>query len=285
MIHEPRWLVMDVGNSAIKCGLFPPPEPAPPGSGPTRSGQNANADPILFRGHPAAFRLDRQQPDWDGFANWLPAGLGRACLISVCGPLAEEFLGWWRTRGDASTGTIGIAMERLANGDFPIANRVDYPERVGVDRLAAATAAGRLVSPGEAALVVDAGSAITVDVVDEQGAFRGGAILPGRRLMAVALSNGTDQLPNLSAFRSTAEPAVVGTSTEKAIRSGIDWGAVGAVRELLTRMAARFSHTPRLFLTGGDAEWLERQLGLPAVHDPYLVLRGVHYAAQCGQES
>ncbi len=263
MIHEPRWLVMDVGNSAIKCGLFPPPDAT---LGDERSRQ-------LPRGTPAIFRLDRQQPDWPALAEWLPAGLERACLISVCGPLADAFHGWWQQRSS------GVALERLVNADFPIPNRVDHPERVGVDRLAAATAAGCLVAPGEAAIVVDAGSAITVDVVDEQGAFRGGAILPGRRLMANALFQGTDQLPNLAPPSSVAEPSVVGTSTEKAIRSGIDWGVVGAVRELVARMTARFTHAPRLFLTGGDAEWLERQLQLPAIGDPYLVLRGLHHAA------
>lgn len=263
MIHEPRWLVMDVGNSAIKCGLFPPPD-ATLRDEPSKQ---------LPRGTPAVFRLDRQQLDWQALAAWLPVDLERACLISVCRPLADELHGWWQQRGGA------VELESFVNANFPIANRVDHPERVGVDRLAAATAAGCLVAPGEAALVVDAGSAITVDVVDEQGAFRGGAILPGRRLMANALFHGTDQLPNLAPPSSVAEPPVVGTSTEQAIRSGIDWGVVGAVRELVARMTARFTHAPRLFLTGGDAEWLERQLQLPAIRDPYLVLRGLHHAA------
>ena len=66
----------------------------------------------------------------------------------------------------------------LTSGDLPLVVKLPRPDMVGVDRLLDALAANRLRTPGRPAVVVDVGSAITVDLVDADGAFLGGAILP-----------------------------------------------------------------------------------------------------------
>ena len=101
--------------------------------------------------------------------------------------------------------------------DLPLEIRVDHPERVGIDRLAAAVAANALRDTDRPAVVIGAGSALVVNLIAADGAFEGGAILPGFRMGAIALSS-ADLLPEVL-FRSSDEPPpVLGKNTEAAIR-------------------------------------------------------------------
>jgi type III pantothenate kinase len=168
----------------------------------------------------------------------------------------------------------------LSYRDLPIDVRVDFPERVGLDRLAAAVAANARRDAARPAIVVDAGSAITVDLVSADGAFCGGVILPGFRMAAEALFGAADQLP-LALLAPEAElPAVVGRNTEAAIKSGLFWGAVGAVRELIERMAGELDTPPQVFVTGGDLRQLAEHIGHGARFVPNMVLAGIAIAAR-----
>lgn len=169
--------------------------------------------------------------------------------------------------------------------ELPIAVRVDFPERVGRDRLAAAIAANRLRTPGAPAIVIGAGTAVTVDLVSTGGAFEGGAILPGFRMSAEALARAADLLP-LTLLEPQAEPPpAVGKNTAAAIRSGLFWGAVGAVRELVgqyrQQLHSQAPETPpaELFLTGGDLARFAPLLGSGARFVPGLALAGVAISA------
>jgi type III pantothenate kinase len=156
---------------------------------------------------------------------------------------------------------------------------------VGLDRLAAAVAANRLRSPGRSAIVIDAGTAVTVDLVGATGAFQGGVILPGFQMAARALADDTDLLPMVPFSTNGEPPSVVGKTTEAAIRSGLFWGCVGAVRGLVDRMARQTGSEPELFVTGGDAESLTVHLGPAAQFVPNLVVIGIALAARatrCG---
>jgi type III pantothenate kinase len=171
-------------------------------------------------------------------------------------------------------------MRLLTRHDLPIAARLEFPDRVGLDRLAAAAAANMLRSQGAPAIVVDAGSAITVDLVAADGAFEGGVILPGFRMSAEALSS-ADLLP-VTQFSPEEIPEVVGRSTKAAIRSGLFWGAVGAVREIIERMSASLECQPEIFVTGGDLRRLAEHLGDEASFVPNMVLSGIAVAARRG---
>jgi type III pantothenate kinase len=165
--------------------------------------------------------------------------------------------------------------------DLPMVVRVESPEKVGLDRLAAAVAANGLRETGQPAIVVDAGSAVTVDLVASDGAFEGGVILPGFRMSAEALY-GADMLPLAVLTPNDEPPAVIGKNTEGAIRSGLFWGAVGAVREIVGRMAATLDKPPEIYVTGGDLRRLAEHLGDEATFVPNMVLSGIALAAQRG---
>lgn len=169
----------------------------------------------------------------------------------------------------------------LTHQELPIEARVDFPDRVGLDRLAAAVAANVIRSKGRPAIVVDAGSAITVDLVAVNGAFEGGVILPGFRMSAEALY-GADLLPLAVWSPDEEPPPAVGRNTEAAIRSGLFWGAVGAVREIVGRISAGLEPPPEIFVTGGDLRQLTEQLGERARFVPHMVLSGIAVAAQRG---
>src|SRR5262245_21553315 len=167
----------------------------------------------------------------------------------------------------------------LTHHDLPIAARLEFPDRVGLDRLAAAVAGNVLRTAGAPAIVVDAGSAVTVDLVAADGAFEGGVILPGFRMSAAALSS-ADLLP-VARFSPDEIPTIIGKSIEGAIRSGLFWGAVGAVREIIERMSASLDRQPEIFVTGGDLRRLAEHLGDEASFVPNLVLSGIAVAARC----
>ncbi|KPJ72667.1 MAG: hypothetical protein AMS14_07395, partial [Planctomycetes bacterium DG_20] len=140
---------------------------------------------------------------------------------------------------------------KTARDDFPIpiATGVREPDRVGVDRLLAALAAYRRT--GGACIVVDCGTAVTVDAVDSGGVFLGGAIFPGREMMARALAEGTAQLPHVRG--SAAPESVLGKSTEEAILAGLVRGTAGALESLVAAAMMEVGLHARVVVTGGDA--------------------------------
>jgi type III pantothenate kinase len=143
-----------------------------------------------------------------------------------------------------------FAAPELAGRDFPIPIRVemDEPEGVGTDRLLAAV--GAVERAGAPCVVVDCGTAITVNAISAAGAFVGGAIMPGLGLMARVLSSGTAQLPEIVLGHSA--PAV-GKSTVQAMAGGILHGAGGAVERLVAEARAVVGPAARVLVTGGDA--------------------------------
>jgi type III pantothenate kinase len=150
-----------------------------------------------------------------------------------------------------------------------------FPDTVGADRLADAAA---LVFSGPLpALCVDFGTAITFNYVDGAKVFRGGAIAPGRVLCGKALNSFTAKLPFIEP--SASAPDSPGTDTAGAIRLGVDRGAVGLVREIIsvfTEISMRESgQTPRLAATGGDADFFTKYIdGLESAGKDY-TLRGI----------
>jgi type III pantothenate kinase len=160
--------------------------------------------------------------------------------------------------------------------DLPMETAVEEPAKVGTDRICAAVAAFDRV--GLACVVVDCGSAITTDCVDDKGVFRGGAILPGLTMSAKALSEGTALLPQVKLENPTW---VFGCNTSQAIVGGVVCGARGAMRYFIESYATQLGSWPTVFATGGDAELICSD---PSVDDlvqavvPDLILRGVAMA-------
>ena len=139
------------------------------------------------------------------------------------------------------------------NSQVPLELKIDAPEKAGIDRLLNVLAARARVPARTSAIVVDAGSAVTVNLLDETGAFAGGAIFPGLRLMAEALHDYTALLPVVKV--TDYPPIVPAKSTDPAIAAGIYWAVVGGVAALIRELHSSAPGVEPLpvFLTGGDA--------------------------------
>jgi len=153
-------------------------------------------------------------------------------------------------------------VKAVSCDDIPMVAKVSNPDRVGIDRLLAAWMASRLY-PAVASIVVDAGSAITVDLVSKDAEFLGGVIMPGIALQFDSLARGTDALPAidlpLASETSAASLSVPATDTVSAIRSGILLGTAAAIDGLIHHLEARVDENDlKIVFTGGDAMLLSR---------------------------
>jgi len=153
---------------------------------------------------------------------------------------------------------------------IPIGRQLDPEALVGEDRLLNAAAAYDVLQ--QACVVVDAGTAMTIDFVDGAGTFHGGAITPGAQLMLDALHQRTALLPEVELARPD-EP--IGHSTIEALRSGVFYGMRGIVRELVERYAESVGSFPMVVATGGDADLLFRDFELVERVIPDLTLIGI----------
>jgi type III pantothenate kinase len=172
-----------------------------------------------------------------------------------------------------------LRQRRIGHLDLPLAVALEEPHKVGIDRLAAAAAAGLVKPAGRPAVVVDCGTAVTVDLVAADGRFLGGAILPGPALMARALAEGTSKLPAVAALVGGELPAMPGRSTAEAIAAGIGYGIRGAVARLVAEARSAAGGDAATILTGGWSDAV-RDVLPDARLIPDLVLAGIGLAAQ-----
>ena len=146
---------------------------------------------------------------------------------------------------------------------------------LGADRIA--NAAALVMDESRLpAVSLDAGTAITLEIVDERKRFRGGAILPGRSLMRKSLHAGTGQLPEISFF--SGLPDFPATNTADSIRFGTDGLLLDGVRALLTRVRSLFPEQQvRMAATGGDRAFFRDNL--PELEDtpPDFTMCGILY--------
>jgi type III pantothenate kinase len=165
--------------------------------------------------------------------------------------------------------SISLTVASAAN--VPMATRVNSPADVGADRLVGAFAASLLY--GAPAIVVDLGTATTLDVVAPDGAFLGGAIAPGLGLGLEALAERTAQLPRVPI---EVPERAIGQDTVSAIQSGAVLGYFGLVKELVRRITAELGTKPTVVVTGGLSAlpWASNIPGVAAI-DPLLTLRGL----------
>lgn len=132
----------------------------------------------------------------------------------------------------------------------PLDLLIDSPETLGADRLAAAFAAYKRAAG--AAIVVDSGTAVTVDRINFDGGFEGGVIFPGVNLAFQSLANHTDKLPSVS-LESGTIPQFFGKDTKSALRSGVFWSQVGAIERIVKNYHQELGDVP-VFFTGGVGE-------------------------------
>lgn len=158
------------------------------------------------------------------------------------------------------------------NTPLPLLNRYQTPDTLGYDRIAAAMGA-YTIFPEKNVLVIDAGTAITYDLVTAEGEYLGGNISPGMAIRFKSLNKYTNRLPLLE--RASEKPNILGSSTKEAIQSGI---INGILFELDGFIGAFTQQHPELkvVLTGGDAKYFEGKLKSSIFVDLNLNLIGLN---------
>jgi type III pantothenate kinase len=272
-------LAIEVGSSRVKFGRFA-------AVGGSTSGKPASAVPIAASKLTApseaislAHGRDLTGTELSELKNWIGKNFAvepRCFLASVQPTVAAQLAQFFERLGWST-------LRQLTWRNLPLKARVELLERVGIDRLLNAVAANHLREPERPAIVVDLGTAGTVDLVASDGVFEGGAILPGMALAAQALHSGTSALPSLDPATFEEPVAAVGKNTSEAIAAGLYWGMVGALGELIERIGRECPSAPRLFVTGGAAPQIVHHLavaGEPARHVPHMVLSAIRLVAE-----
>ena len=165
-------------------------------------------------------------------------------------------------------GRVVLRVER--DLPIPVGRQLDPEAMTGEDRLLNAAAAYDVLK--QACVVVDAGTAITVDFVDGAGTFHGGAIAPGAQLMMDALNQRTAQLPEVEFGK---PEQAIGHNTIEAMKAGVFHGLRGMVRELVEQYAEQVGAFPLVVATGGDGPLLFQDYELVDRVVPDLTLMGL----------
>lgn len=160
----------------------------------------------------------------------------------------------------------------LVTGDLDLGIRNAYqpPNAVGADRLVNALAAFHLY--GVPCIVVDFGTATTFDAIDRNGTYLGGAIAPGITMAAEALFQRTAQLPRVALNQPSR---AIGRSTTESIQSGLVFGYVGLVKELVARFRSELGENAKVIATGGLAPLIAPLTGIVDEINPDLTLFGL----------
>ncbi|MBK9128316.1 MAG: type III pantothenate kinase [Phycisphaerales bacterium] len=241
-------LAVDIGNTRIALGVW-------------------DSDGL----HDAQ-RVEISRPDaWQATFESAWAAVGgsrRALVIGSVNPRET------RRVQDALEGIAGVEALRVRDDlPLPMPLEIDNPDEVGVDRVCSAAAAHERI--GGACAVASFGTALTVDCVSPEGRFLGGVILPGLDMSYRALHTQTAQLPLVTVERPNG---VFGRNTHDAIVSGVTYGLLGALREIVERFASDLREWPQLVLTGGNAPMMAELAEFVDSVVPDLCLMGVALA-------
>lgn len=258
MSDQERMLAIAVGNSRVRWGVF---------EGGSDRGSEGAGD--LMEAHSVpneevhqleSVLQERMSP--------VEKHVQIAVISSVNDPVADEVEKIVRR-------ALGCEMGKI-NRDLgiPLEHVLDEPVTLGVDRALCAFAAWERAK--QACVVIDAGTAITVDFVDGQGVFQGGAIVPGGGMMLAAMHGGTEQLPQVSWPPTEArEEERIGRNTPDAMMLGVIAAARGAVRHLVEGYSELYGGYPMVIATGGDAPLFFNEDGLIEHVIPDLQLMGI----------
>jgi type III pantothenate kinase len=189
------------------------------------------------------------------------------CIISSVGNLNETAL----KQVKHSLKVVVLNSETK----LPFNNKYTTPKTLGMDRLALVSAAVKQF-PYANVLVIDAGTCITYDFISSENNYLGGAISPGIRMRYKSLNNLTAKLPLLV----TQMPEnLIGNSTENAIHSGVVFGVLNEMEGIISRYKEKYSDLT-VILTGGDANFLSKQLKNSIFANSNFLLKGLNHILQ-----
>lgn len=171
-----------------------------------------------------------------------PGSIGDAIISCVAPPVLPEFVRLCARIFNCQPLVVGPGVKT------GVSVKVDDPREVGADRIA--NAAGALALHKPPLIIVDFGTAITIDAISANGEYLGGAIAPGMRMSMAALSTNTAKLPKVELLR---PPSVIGTNTITAMQSGVFHGFVGMVDGIVKKMNPLLGGKAMVIATGGEA--------------------------------
>jgi type III pantothenate kinase len=160
----------------------------------------------------------------------------------------------------------------LPDTKIPIQKDYETPQTLGADRLAAAVGAS-IIYPKENCVIIDMGTCIKYDLVDNLAIFRGGIIGPGMRMRFKAMNHFTKKLPLIEEINPW--PPLIGKNTKTAMQSGVLNGMVAEINGIIEEYTAQLTKF-KIILCGGDAPFFESRLKYPTFVLPELVLVGLN---------
>jgi len=204
-------------------------------------------------------------------------------------PFLEELIGCWHPEACIFSSVkmlspeITVFLEEnipcflllSSKTPLPIRNSYKTPQTLGLDRIAAAVGAWSL-QPGKTLLVIDMGTAITYDLVREDGVYLGGNIAPGIHMRLKALNQFTDQLPLVEPESGFLQ---IGNDTQTAIRGGVMQGIIYEADGYFSDLQRKYSNL-FAFLTGGDLFYFDGRLKNSIFACKNLVLIGLNRILQ-----
>ena len=225
------FVAVDIGNSLIKVGWF-------------ENLQTAD-EPMVD----SVWTFQEQEvgnPRWQtalelcsADATWWLASVNQSGL--------DRVQQWLRDHRPQTNGKV------LESEHLPMSLEGLDPQQVGVDRVLAAMGARSMQVEPLPAIVIDLGTAVTVDAVSATGHFLGGVIMPGLSVGGKALADLTDRLPQVTVDHSGELPPVIGKSTDEAITAGLAWGLIGALETVVRQQREILGESTQVFITGGAA--------------------------------
>jgi type III pantothenate kinase len=188
------------------------------------------------------------------------------------GSIISSVVNYSREIIDYLSNLYSPCVELTHSTPIPLKNKYLTPDTLGYDRIAAAVGA-YTIYPGRNVLVIDAGTAITYDIVTSRGEFLGGNISQGVDIRFKSLNKYTNRLPHLE--RPTEIPPLVGTSTREAIQSGVINGLLFEMDGFIWTLSQNYPKL-QVVLTGGDAKYFVGKLKSTIFVDPNLNLIGLN---------
>jgi type III pantothenate kinase len=173
---------------------------------------------------------------------------------------------------------IGLQMVRTSARCGEVTNGYSVFEQLGVDRWAAIVGAWQMCR--RPVCVIDAGTAVTIDLVTNNGQHQGGLIVPGLMLLRTSLLRHTSDIDGFvsQSIGAPASDGWLGTDTRSAVERGVLLMLGATIDSAIARMTGMGS-LPEIIITGGDAPLLAPLLGYPVEQHPLLVLEGLNYLA------
>ena len=155
---------------------------------------------------------------------------------------------------------------------LPFLNKYSTPETLGRDRIAVMAAASLMFNETNV-LVIDAGTSITYDFINDKNEYLGGGISPGLKMRFKALSEFTEKLP-LVHFNGEGLPILTGNSTENSILSGVVIGFIKEIEGVINEYKSRYKHL-KIIVTGGDHKYFDKLLKYKTFAAPNFVVEGL----------